>query len=112
MGDRLIRVFPRTRLRAGIGADDLPIHIRAQVFAYHRPARGSLDFGAAFGGDGAGVVRPLGNEHGRNFERPAKGGSPSALLIDIGSQVHADDNSTVLHKSNSSVRLPIISRAL
>jgi len=49
MGDSLVRVFPSLWLRAGIGADDLPIHVRTQVFAYHHPARGPLDGRAAFG---------------------------------------------------------------
>lgn len=63
--------------RLGGGAQDHPVHIRAEVFTANGAIGGALDGRAAFSGDGANAVAPLAYEDRANPEFFCKGGSRS-----------------------------------
>ena len=93
----------RKFVRYQLGPDQPPV-VRTEVTAGNSAVGGGFDGGAAFYRDRT-ITGPLGNEHWSYSKRKRKRRSATTFLIKIGSQFHAANNSTMLYRRNSTVRL-------
>lgn len=99
----------------GLHAQDIPRHVRAQVFAADGAAGGPLNEGAALRWDGAKSAPPLLDSGGRNTQHASQRGLPAnrvARNLDGVCSAHAANCSIATHQCKAMLHVAIDSIAL